>query len=123
MAISGLGGDEIFNTYGNLSKIRIIKSISKITNFFYFTKIIKFFLTKINLNKKLQNIFQKDLRDLSLYIFSRSLFIDNEINFIIKNNLNIDVPHFVDNENLHSEYHVKEKLIEKKFLTTKATYI
>ena len=114
VAISGLGGDEIFNTYGNLSKIRIIKSISKITNFFYFTKIIKFFLTKINLNKKLQNIFQKDLRDLSLYIFSRSLFIDNEINFIIKNNLNIDVPHFVDNENLHSEYHVKEKLIEKK---------
>ena len=114
VAISGLGGDEIFNTYGNLSKIRIIKSISKITNFFYFTKIIKFFLTKINLNKKLQNIFQKDLRDLSLYIFSRSLFIENEINSIIKNNLNIDVPHFVDNENLHSEYHVKEKLIEKK---------
>lgn len=114
VAISGLGGDEIFNTYGNVEKIAFVKNLNFVLNFFKIKKLFRTFLESFNFNKKIRNIIQKDLKDLSLYIFARSLFLKDEIKDVAEKQLNF----FIDKEINYAEIQylneLEEKLFEKK---------
>jgi len=116
VAISGLGGDEIFNTYGNIEKIKFIKKINKFINFLKIKKLSKKFFKLFDVNIKINNIIQDDIRDLSLYIFARSLFLKDEITNIAKKKLNFSIIEENKYDEIKEYFDLDEKLFEKKNL-------
>ena len=114
VALSGLGGDEIFNTYGNLEKVKLTKGFNKFINYLKLNKLTKNILKITKFNFKIKNIIQEDLRDLSLYIFARSLFLRNEIKEISKHHLGFDLEDITGHDDFEEMYSLKEKLLEKK---------
>ena len=114
VALSGLGGDEIFNTYGNLEKVKFIKHFNKFINYFKLGKLTKNILKIKKFNFKIKNIIQKDLRDFSLYIYARSLFLGNEIKDVSKHQLGIDLEDIKEHDGFKEIYNLEEKFLEKK---------
>jgi asparagine synthase (glutamine-hydrolysing) len=114
VAISGLGGDEIFNTYGNVEKIALVKNLNFVLNLFKIKKLFKTFLESLNFSKKIKNIIQKDLKDLSLYIFARSLFLKDEIKNVAEKQLNFFIKKEINYDEIQNLNELDEKLFEKK---------
>lgn len=114
VAISGLGGDEIFNSYGNLRKIKFVKKLNKTLEFLFLRKFFEKILKIFNFTPKIKNIIQYEIDDFSLYLFARSLFLKSEIKPIADKELNIDLDKFNYNRKFCEYKNIKEKLKEKK---------
>ena len=113
-AISGLGGDEIFNTYGNIEKISLVKKLNFFLKILKIKKLFKIFIQYMNVRKKIKNIIQENLNDLSLYIFARSLFLKDEIKNVAKRQLNFFINKEINYYEIKNLNKLDEKLFEKK---------
>ena len=68
----------------------------------------------MNVRKKIKNIIQENLNDLSLYIFARSLFLKDEIKNVAKRQLNFFINKEINYYEIKNLNKLDEKLFEKK---------